>query len=173
MKARPLIAARLVAPSTLALVILVVIGCGEPDWRMEPVTPFSPGEVVGPGAEIDPRVELLAPVAEGGIRVKAGEKLPVRVRLTFQAGGRTPIFLTAYFRVDKADAGSFALAPIERRDKSFTLGSTVTTPPRPGKYRLEIEAVYFDFEATAKLPADQPPKDRRVVTKVADVDVRR
>jgi hypothetical protein len=96
------------------------------------------------------------------------------LRLTYPGSGTLPSFLIAVFRDAKgADAGSFALKPLEKAGTSFTFEGQLKAPAWPGRFRLEIDMVSPSEGPSAGSPARTPGERSATTITVADVEVTR
>jgi len=140
---------------------------------MEPPPPFQLSEPVGDGPETRPVIEVVLPPQGEPVEVEARRNFPCQVRLSYTGGGRLPVFLVAYIKDSKGrDCGSAPFEPMSKEGRTYTLGAMIKAPRPPGTYRLVVDAVFLDFEATAKLPPTQPPVDYHVLTEAGTLKVR-
>ena len=96
-----------------------------------------------------PTIEIIEPSGRK-TSYKPSERLTCEVRLTIPEGGDLPVFLKASYRDSKgSDGGDASLKPLKKDGEAFIMSGELSTPHAPGRYRLEIEATYVKYTASA------------------------
>jgi hypothetical protein len=100
------------------------------------------GERAASGSQLQAmEINVIEVVAPGVVQTR--EKFNLLVRVALPKNDTLPTHLVALLRAQNKNAGTFPLEPDARDGATYSFRGGMRAPPKPGDYRIDIDAVYL------------------------------